>query len=655
MILNLGSLAFNANIDSGGGTPAWGTEMGQGEGYKFAFEDMSDFFTGLVYTSIPDLDQVECPLGKGGNQRNDYDFVIASLFNKIYVNGKRVNDAQFLLLVIKKIVGDHHVGRRTIKYNPRMTYREETINENCYNEVRKTLGLNEDAAWFINEINIINQDELHFVAYTLNEHAITYTNNNERKKAFLEAIKDKGKANNQAGSPGVNNSSFHQLIFYGTPGSGKSFTIRQLYELKYENGEYVEDEDKMKKVIRTTFHPDTDYATFVGCYKPITYLKDGDKKISYEFVPQAFTNAYVKAWNDPQNQYTLIIEEINRGNCAQIFGDLFQLLDRNEYGYSDYPINADNDLREYLEEKLLVDSDGIKDGKLCLPPNLNIVASMNTSDQSLFPMDSAFKRRWAWEYVPIDYANKKSSKFTITIGNKVYLWHDFLRIINDKIKRVTSSEDKQMGNFFIKQSIDEKELKDKVMFYLWSEVGKDNYQTNDAIFFRYKEGTQDKIEFSFNELYQSGTLILQQFMSILGVKELSSDELLVLEEERQESNNQKNFDKYSINGSGEYNKTTLAYEVAKIYINSHPNETALQIVETWRALNFKTPNLIETSEENQLRATSSKDNSFGDRSFALTLSNGEIIYISKNFTLERILDFIEKVNAQNWNIHIETI
>lgn len=329
-------------------------------------------------------------------------------------------------------------------------------------------------------------------------------------------------------------SDWRQKIYFGTPGSGKSFSIRQLYEMKLEGEEYIEDEEKKKRVIRTTFHPDTDYATFVGCYKPITYEKDGEKKISYEFVPQAFTNAYVNAWNDPQNQYTLIIEEINRGNCAQIFGDLFQLLDRNKQGFSDYPINADNDLRDFLEDNLPVDSDGIKDGKLCLPPNLNIVASMNTSDQSLFPMDSAFKRRWAWEYVPIDYANKESGKFTITIGKKVYLWHDFLRIINDKIKKVTSSEDKQMGNFFIKQSIDEKEFKDKVMFYLWSEVGKDNYQTNDALFHCYKPGTKDKIEFSFNELYASDNIQkLHDFMDILGEEAKSKNYPWIVEEKRE--------------------------------------------------------------------------------------------------------------------------
>lgn len=281
-----------------------------------------------------------------------------------------------------------------------------------------------------------------------------------------------------------------QKIFFGTPGSGKSWTIKEKYE------------KDAAKVIRTTFHPDTDYAQFVGCYKPKTYEEDGKKKISYEFAPQAFTEAYVKAWSDLGHPYYLIIEEINRGNCAQIFGDLFQLLDRNKEGYSEYPIKADNDLKDYLLEHLPEDSEGIKDGKLCLPPNLSFIASMNTSDQSLFPMDSAFKRRWAWEYVPIDYNNVESAKFEITIGNEPYNWHEFLKKVNEKIKKVTSSEDKQMGNFFIKGSIDEKEFCDKVMFYLWSEVGKDNYQTNDAIFKYYAE--EDKLqEFSFNELYDT--------------------------------------------------------------------------------------------------------------------------------------------------------
>ena len=319
------------------------------------------------------------------------------------------------------------------------------------------------------------------------------------KKELVESI-IKGEASGQISYSSHHITHWAQKIYFGTPGSGKSWTIKQQYE---------QDESK---VFRTTFHPDTDYASFVGCYKPVKDKED-EKKIVYEFVPQAFTDAYVAAWSDLEHPYYLIIEEINRGNCAQIFGDLFQLLDRNKDGYSEYPIKADHDLKDYLVEHLPEDNEGIRDGKLCLPPNLSIIASMNTSDQSLFPMDSAFKRRWSWEYVPIDYENAESGEFEITIGGESYNWHKFLKAINEKIKAVTSSEDKQMGNFFIKNSVDEKEFCDKVMFYLWSEVGKDNYKTNDAIFRYYAE--EDKLkEFSFNELYEQSkrTEILKGFI-----------------------------------------------------------------------------------------------------------------------------------------------
>jgi len=520
MILNLGSLAFNANIETGGGTPAWGTELGQGEGYKFAFEDMSDFFTGMVYKSVADIDKVTCPLGKGGNQRADYDFVIASLFDKVFVNGKKVNDAQFLLLVVKKLNGDHHVGRRTIKYNPRMTYRGEYINDDCYKKMAATMGLPEDAAWFVYEIFIENQDELHFTAFELGKEPRSYRNNEERKKAFINRLPKDGK---RLYTIATQSKYVPQLIYYGAPGTGKSYKVNETTEQQPE-----------ENVFRTTFHPDSDYSTFVGCYKPSMakkpvrnvagdVMKKGEREetedvITYKFVAQTFTRAYLRAWQTEEPVF-LVIEEINRGNCAQIFGDLFQLLDRKN-GESEYPVDADTDLANHLSAEMVKSGRldipaEVKSGKkLKLPSNLYIWATMNTSDQSLFPMDSAFKRRWSWEYVPIDYNNVESAKFEITIGGETENWHEFLKKINEKIKKVTSSEDKQMGNFFIKQSIDEKEFCDKVMFYLWSEVGKDNYQTNDAIFKYYAGDEKEPKEFSFNELYdaEKRTAILKGFI-----------------------------------------------------------------------------------------------------------------------------------------------
>ena len=292
----------------------------------------------------------------------------------------------------------------------------------------------------------------------------------------------------------------YQQIFFGTPGSGKSHRVKEL--------------TKGKKIHRTTFHPDNDYASFVGCYKPTMV----EEEIKYSFTPQVFTEAYIDAWQNPGEKVYLVIEEINRGNCAQIFGDLFQLLDRNANGYSDYRIKADNDLRDYLYSRLGKDHNGIENGELCLPPNLYIFATMNTSDQSLFPMDSAFKRRWDWEYVPVDYSEDiPSSKFIITLGNKKYRWVDFLKKVNKRILEVTDSEDKQMGNFFIKADASEVEFKSKVMFYLWNEVCRDEYHTQNN-FFRYKQGSEEK-EFSFNELYQvDGLIKLYGFMEYLGME-----------------------------------------------------------------------------------------------------------------------------------------
>ena len=288
-----------------------------------------------------------------------------------------------------------------------------------------------------------------------------------------------------------------QTIFFGSPGTGKSHKVKQLLK------DIPED-----RVFRTTFHPDCDYSTFVGCYKP---SMDGDK-IRYEFEPQVFTKAYIAAWNDSTKPVFMVIEEINRGNCAQIFGDLFQLLDRDKAGYSEYPVQADEALKQYLIENA---SGSITNGQLRLPPNLNILATMNTSDQSLFPMDSAFKRRWAWEYVPID-PDCPDSQFKITIGDKSYKWSSFLVKVNERIHNLSDSEDKQLGNFFIKSDIDVEEFKSKIMFYLWSEVCKE-YEKSGSFFKDEKE-----VEFTFNSLFPTNEETdrrLQGFMSYLGVEE----------------------------------------------------------------------------------------------------------------------------------------
>ena len=258
-------------------------------------------------------------------------------------------------------------------------------------------------------------------------------------------------------------------IYYGAPGTGKSHKVKELLKGK---------EDRTERV---TFHPEYDYASFIGGFKPIT-VKDeesGKEEIKYKFVPQIFTNIYVEAWNNKNKQYCLVIEEINRGNCAEIFGDIFQLLDRN----SDYDITPSNELKQYLVKELTsVDGiKGIENGKMKLPSNLNILATMNTSDQSLFPMDSAFKRRWDWEYIPINYEKSEenpSSNYQVVVsGSKSFSWLEFIEKVNTIIKENPNlGMDKCIGNYFIKAKEDKISLEEfinKAIFYLWNDVFKD--------------------------------------------------------------------------------------------------------------------------------------------------------------------------------------
>lgn len=274
-----------------------------------------------------------------------------------------------------------------------------------------------------------------------------------------------------------------QQIFYGAPGTGKSHKVKE-----------VTDSIAKEFVFRTTFHPDSDYSTFVGAYKPTmkqlpifnqqTGAQIGvEDKIVYSFVPQAFLKAYVAAWQNPEQSVFLVIEEINRGNCAQIFGDIFQLLDRKD-GVSEYPIKADQDIRDYLAKELAgydLDANILSGEELVLPANLHIWATMNTSDQSLFPIDSAFKRRWDWKYMPI---HDPGENWTIALSDVEYDWWDFVEKINNVIGNMTSSEDKKLGYFFCKAcngKINAETFVNKVVFYLWNDVFKD-YELSDKAF-----------------------------------------------------------------------------------------------------------------------------------------------------------------------------
>ena len=441
---------------------------------------------------------------------------------------------------------------------------------------------------------------------------------------------------------------------------------------------------KSSKVFRTTFHPDSDYSTFVGCYKPTTIeipMRDvtgkiirengtdvTENKIIYTFVPQAFLKAYVAAWNNPQEKVYLVIEEINRGNCAQIFGDLFQLLDRNENGESDYPIYADNDIVKYLKGKdeegndVLTNKEGIEGGKLKLPSNLYIWATMNTSDQSLFPIDSAFKRRWDWQYMPIARGRDKDGnelQWTIDVDGNKYSWWSFLDKINTQIGEVTQSEDKKLGFFFCKANngvISIETFVGKVVFYLWKDVFKD-YGFEGSIF---KDA--DNSELAFNKFYNvdvKGNTIVQKdkvelFLNNLGV-ELIENRQEEEPEEDEDGNDMststtasRNYDKFSINGVGRYAKNNLASECVKKYIELNPGITAEEVMNNWSSFKNLVPHFMESKEEFDARTDNSK------RSHEIQC-NGSVLYVAHNGygSNGKAQVLMDAVNQKGWGLTIE--
>ena len=474
-----------------------------------------------------------------------------------------------------------------------------------------------------------------------------------------------------------------QQIYYGAPGTGKSKTIKDLT--------FGED------IIRTTFHPDSDYASFVGTYKPITEevdLRDcnGEKvideetgkvvkeeRIAYKFIPQAFLEAYVEAWKklgSGKKQY-LIIEEINRGNCAQIFGDLFQLLDRNEYGFSDYPIVADKDMQKYLEKEFegweITNKDKInqlygeanmvsfilKGKRLVLPSNLYIWATMNTSDQSLFPIDSAFKRRWDWKYVPIREGRDKETNaplnWYINTGDKQYNWWSFISQVNKLIGSLTNSEDKKLGYFFCKAKdgeIDADLFVSKVIFYLWNDVFKD-YGFDDKDF----QDEEGKI-LSFDRFYQddNGVTIvnvanIELFLENLGVDKYNPDEKEKEDyiDTEEEQNGKNNF-KYTINGSSQqYAKRILAAKLVEEYIKMNPDLSPKQVVNSWKSLGNIVSHFVETEEEFKSRTDIPRVEKIK--------CQDSYVYVSTNGWggTAKMHELINAVNKQNWNLSVQEI
>lgn len=479
-----------------------------------------------------------------------------------------------------------------------------------------------------------------------------------------------------------------QQIYYGAPGTGKSYAIDMI--------------TKVYDTIRTTFHPDSDYSTFVGAYKPMMEEVDvrivpvavaegikfdtnngtyKEKRITYKFVKQAFLKAYLSAWKKyaegdesgvaPQ---FLVIEEINRGNCAQIFGDLFQLLDRQDNGFSSYPIEADADLQREIAEAFKAEKDymltkelnlqgivkdyvgnlaeDIKSGKiLLLPSNFYIWATMNTSDQSLFPIDSAFKRRWDWKYVKIADAKKD---YKIKCGEETCDWWTFISAMNEKIADETSSDDKKLGYFFCKpmkegEPINVERFVSKVMFYLWNDVFKDG----NTQYFNVNSDTTKNATFDafYNDDNTVNVANVRKFIvNIVGEKilEKESNEMPP-QEEFDDPVNKIDYTKYSFDGNDRLSKKDLGVKIVEKYINEHADES---FADLQKALDFgdKVENkyqyhgVLARTEE----VTNSYQNCFVNKE--ITSSDGvkyKVLSWWNKYNISFIIDFAKQ---QGWEV-----
>lgn len=301
------------------------------------------------------------------------------------------------------------------------------------------------------------------------------------------------------------------LIFFGAPGTGKSYQLSRLAHDSFDDS----------RIRRVTFYPDYTYSQFVGSFKPVTrYANPKDDEptskekpyISYEFVPGPFLSTYISAVQNPGENYLLIVEEINRANPAAVFGDVFQLLDRNRSGRSEYGVAVPKEMEDYLHvflpeyatgafindpTTLLAEQERLanEERRLSLPPNMYIWATMNSADQGVFPMDTAFKRRWDFRYMGIDegdhkpmdaYDGRSVDDFTVVVGDRRVRWNALRKAINSLMRKAGINEDKLLGPFFLSpsalsddpatgdsgQSVFVSAFKDKVLLYLYEDAGK---------------------------------------------------------------------------------------------------------------------------------------------------------------------------------------
>lgn len=416
-----------------------------------------------------------------------------------YVGKMGFSDLQCPTFVVKALC-DY------VKLHPNCEYKDAY--QDCFGEVAKN---NDDIVRnYINSFSEVlefsKDGKLNLLDHNYSDR-FNFMNRND-KKAFFENfnnVQDFDQGNTDSFTPS-------QIIYYGVPGCGKSHQVKE--DLKAKGIP----QNRTKRVV---FHPDYCNADFVGQIMPETKNGGG---IRYNFKAGPFAKILREAYENPKLEYALIIEEINRGNAAAIFGDIFQLLDRktlqeqtenvnnNVYGigWSDYCVNndyinayfrgayEDDAIDGPLPEKKLGDITFNDNVDIRLPPNLSIYATMNTSDQNVFTLDNAFQRRWKMKQIPntLDVSNpKEAAQYDLVIGNSGVKWGKFREEINNKIvdpdytSNFSSLEDKRLGGWFIvpekegETSISKENFADKVIKFLWD----DAFKFNRSIFGDYEK------------------------------------------------------------------------------------------------------------------------------------------------------------------------
>lgn len=297
------------------------------------------------------------------------------------------------------------------------------------------------------------------------------------------------------------------IMFYGAPGTGKSYRLK-----------------KFEPSVRTVFHGDYQNTDFVGSYRP--FMDKGN--VTYTFSPGPFVNSFVSALKDQEEQHYLIIEEINRANAGAVFGEVFQLLDRDDSGKSEYEIFPEMALKSYLDQTLKEVAEW--QGMLYMPSNLTILATMNSADQGVEPLDSAFKRRWKFNYLPINFERIGSSDIRraslIPYAGRNYSWCEFAEACNALLLNVGVEEDRLLGPYFLSNSdfSDQGDM-DKVMFgkvfiYLWDDVLR--HGLRDVLF----KVEDSRSFYELSKRYRDSERIFsRQFEDALGYEPLTEEEI----------------------------------------------------------------------------------------------------------------------------------